>query len=255
MHARRSFKSDGIAQISAVTSWLRNTATSGTATSVVDMLNSSPATGTGTQAPACAASANGHPIITFDGSNDFLSWPLITATAGTPTWGFAAWIRPTSVTGLRTLLSAERNHSSADRLFLFMNGDDLVIDIFTSNGVSRRGAIADILVINTWQFITVEYDGNQSAEAAKCVITRNLTVQSLTFSNSSGTPPGSTMPATLVVPTGAQLIGLEDTTNLRPFVGSMGTNILTLGGAGGLSGGGLLTTTQRQFLRDLESPT
>lgn len=253
--SRRSFKSDGPAQISAVTAWLRNTTTTGTATSVVDMLNANPATGTGAQAPACAASANSHPIITFDGSNDFLSWPFIAATAPTPTWGIALWIRPTSVTGVRTILSAERSHASVDRLALLMSGDDLLLDVYTSNGVSRRGLKADILVINTWQFITAEFDGGQSTEALKCMLTHNLTAQSLTFSNSSGVPPGSAMPATLVVPTGAQLLGLEDTTNLRPFVGSMGTNIFSLGGAGGISGGGLLTATQRLFLHDLESPT
>jgi hypothetical protein len=260
--ARRSFKNDSQAQpvfspsqLSAVTAWLRNTATSGSVASVTDVLNVNPATQSTAANQPTATTLNALPALSFDGTNDWLAWPVIAGNAGAVTWGLAHWIKLATVGGLRTILGGEAvgTGMSGDRIWFTANGTDLLVDIFTSNGVSRRGTASGILSTAAPHFLSLEYDGGQATEAAKCTIWLDNVKQTLTFSNSSGVPPGSTMPATLVVPTGSYAIGIENiSTNLRPLSATFGSNIYALGGTGGISGGGLLTSASRLALMNFE---
>jgi hypothetical protein len=243
-------------QVSAVSAWLRNTATSGGVTSVTDLLNSNPAVqGPEANQPTGTTSANGLPCLSFDGTDDFLSWPIIANTIGSPRWGYAAWVRPATVSSVHTIYACRGlTGASATRLELQQNGTDLFVNVAISNVSIRRGTASAVFALNTWAFITVEYDGAQSSEADECIITVNGVKQTLAFVDDTGTP--GDMPDTLVQPTGNAAIGdIRVASPLLPWHGLIGPNQFILKGAGGISGGGLITAGQRTILMNFEAPT
>lgn len=245
------------AQVSAITAWLRNTATSGGITSVADVLNASnPAVqGPETNQPTGTTSANGLPCISFDGVDDFLAWPIISNTIGTPRWGYAAWVRPSLVLGVHTVYACRAlTGASATRLEIQQNNSDVFVNVAHSNVSIRRGTASAVLAANTWAFLTVEFDGEQAAETDECILTVNGVKQTLTFVNDTGTP--GDMPDTLVQPTGNAAIGdLRVSSPLQPWSGLIGPNQWIMQGTGGISGGGLLTAAQRASLMNFERPT
>lgn len=244
------------AQVSAVTAWLRNTATAGAVASVTDVLNSNPATqGTAGSRPTGTTSANALPCLSFDGTDDFLAWPVIANTIGSPRWGYAAWVRPATVSGVHTIYACRAlTGASATRCELQQNGTSIFVNIAHSNVSIRRGTATSVFALNTWAFVTIEFDGAQADEADECIITINGTKQALTFVDDTGTP--GDMPDTLVQPTGNAAIGdIRAASPLQPWEGLIGPNQFILQGAGGISGGGLLTAAQRTALMNFEAPT
>lgn len=245
---------DTLAVSADLVAWLHATATSGSVSSVTDVLNANPATQATAVNQPTAVALNSFPALSFDGVNDWLAWPLTAANNASQRWGIALWIKFGSVSGLHCLLTAARiSGASADRFDISQNGAGLFWDVYTSDGVSRRATMASGLDATTPKYVTLEYDGGQASEVDRCIITLGNVKQTLAFANSAGTPPGSTMPATLVAPTGAYAIGVQNiSTNLRPLSATIGTSIRVLGGGGGISGGGLLTSAQRAVLQNYE---
>lgn len=241
------------AQLSPVTAWLRTNATSGAVASIADVINVNPATqGTALNQPT-GTTLNGLPATSFDGSEDYLSWPIITATNGAVTFGFASWIKFGSVAATRRIFCCNSTNSGATAARLeFIRANDILLgDVYTNLFVSRRGqTAAGAAQATTAVFLSFEFDGGQALEADKFTIWINNVKQALTFSDSSGTPPGSTMPATLIQPTGS--IALGGITTASSLNSIWGRNQYTLGGAGGIAGGGLLTSAQRLALMNFE---
>jgi hypothetical protein len=238
--------------IPAVKAWLQNTATSGSVASVTDLLSVNPATqSTGAKQPT-ATTLNGFPALTFDSADDMLSWPIIPALNGSVTFGLAGWMKLATVTGgTRRLFSANGSTGASDARFeILLSTTALLVDVYTSTFTSRRGQNDTLLQSTTPFFLSVEYDGGQAAEADRLTVWVNNVKQTLVFSNASGTPPGSTMPATLTQITGTA--GLCGLTSSSFFNGTLGRNIYALGGAGGIPGGGLLTSAQRATLMNFE---
>lgn len=251
--ARRSFKSDLVGQVPAIMGWLRNSATSGSVASLTDVLLNNPATqGTAASQPT-GTTSNGLPVLSFDGTDDRLTWPFASNNNGSPRWGYAAWIRPALVAGVRTILGANLiSGASASKLEIQSNNTDLFVNVYVANFTTRRGTASAVLALNTWAFITVEYDGDQLTEPDECIITVNGVKQPLAFANDSGAP--NDMPDTLVQPTGTMTIGDHRAASpLTPWNGFIGTNQWILQGTGGISGGGLITSVQREILMRFEA--
>jgi hypothetical protein len=237
--------------ISGVAAWLRlqnATVTGSGYSSVPDVLSSNPAVqGTDARRPVNATAANGLPIATF--TDDFLDWPLVNGSNNqSPAWGLALWVKCTADGTPRRIWSAMTAQASANRAELNQDTNGargLHCDIYINNTSTRRGATQTTTTAGGWSFVTVEYDGAQATEAARCIVTIDGSVKTLTFSDANGTP--GAMPATLVQPTGSVYIGARDTVPNQPFVGSIGPNIYVLNRQ--------LTAAERTALMGFEQPT
>ncbi len=238
-----------------VSAWLRfsqGTVTGSGFSSVPDVLNSNPATqSTDAQRPASGTSGNGLTIATF--SNDFLAWPLVNGNNNqSPAWGIALWVRCTPDGTVRRLwsirLPGALGGASDNRIEICSDNNasrGIFVDIYTSTVTARRGAVQASFAASTWTFLTVEYDGAQSAEADECVITTGGAVRTLAFGDAAGTP--GDMPDTLIQPTGNAHLGAQTTAAGNPFVGDIGPNVFILNAR--------LTAAERTALMNFEAPT
>jgi hypothetical protein len=244
-------------QLSAVAAWLRlqqGTITGSGYSSVPDVLASNPATqSTDGSRPPNLNSSNALPRADFDGSADFLSWPAVSNNNQTTTWGFAGWFEMDTIAagqaGFICALPGATNRIDATR-----NGGDFLVDVYTSQFVARRANITSAFSAATKYFITFEFDGGGATEADRAVLTINAVVQSPTYSNGSGTPPGSTMPTSLISTAGPYIIGSR-TSGTGFLDGKMGPNLYILGSKMTGATQGLLTTAARAALMGFEQPT
>jgi hypothetical protein len=239
--------------LAPVSSWFRlsqGTITGSGYSSIPDALDgANPLTQTqDNRRPPAATSANGLPIITA--TTPCLTLPITAARANTTTWGLWGWFRPTTaadnVLSLHTIPG-----SSANRTFIWWNlsGTRLSVQIFASSTTSRLLDITG-LVPNTWQFLTIEFNGNRSGDA-RCIVTVNAAVPAQAYSTSTAV---TEMPAALAAVTGTgslMALGLSG-----PFyAGSWGPNFGFLGSAMPAATEGLLTPGARALLRNYQAPT
>lgn len=244
-------------EVSAVAGWLRlaqGTVTGSGYSNVPDFLNGgNPATqSVDADRPPSALSANSLPIMDLDGSTDFLSWPAAANNNQTVTAGFGFWFKPDVVTGTRGLITSIPG--ATNRVELLQLNGDLVVDVYISQFVSRRGTKAGVFSAGTWYFITWEYNGGGATDADKCTLTINSVVQTLTFSDSSGTP--GAMPATLVSTAGPHLIGCRiAASHTGCFDGKFGPHIYSFGSAMIGVTQGLLVPAARGSLMAYDQPT
>jgi hypothetical protein len=178
--------------------------------------------------PAVAASANGLPIMSFDGG-DSLVVPISAATFSTNTLGVGFWVKVTSTaTGIQQLISCTggAGGASVNSFELRTSNDKLQVsydDPLTSASVGRYGTtVSSVLVANTWAFVTWEYDSGAADDAAKCSVFVNGVKQTLTI-----LPFGSGAPAemtTLRSATGTMSIGCF-VPGTQQLTGSIGPHI------------------------------
>lgn len=222
--------------------------------SVPDLLNgSNPAVqSTDGNRPANILSANGQPIADFD-AGDFLSWAASTNNNQTAVGGFATWLRPESAAvAVRGILSALPG--ATNRVEIFSNGTTLIVNVHHSQFVARRATLTSAFAVNTWRFLTWEFDGSGADDAAKCVVTLDGVPQTLTFTNDGGSP--GAMPSSLVATAGPYFIGARGPSGAANFFdGQMGPYLWWLGGKMSGATTGLLTTTARDALMKLNRPT
>ncbi len=241
-------------QVSAVSAWLRlasGTITGAGYSSVPDILASNPAVQTtDVSRPPNLNSANALPRADFDGASDYLSWPAAANNNQTVTSGFAAWCEFDFVSAIVGIFAAFSGATT--RCELFLDGNDLCVNVNHSQFSVRRGTVADCFVAATKYFVTWEYDGGGANDAAKCTLTINGAVQSVTFVNDTGAP--NAMPATLVATAGPFLIGTR-LAAVGPLDGKIGPNIFILGSKMAGATQGLLTTAARAALMNFEAPT
>lgn len=243
--------------VSAITAWLRladGTITGSGYSSVPDKYASNPAVqGTDANRPPNLNSANALPRADFDGTADHLLWPAAANNNGTSFWGFAAWVEPDVVTaGIRGFLCA--TPGASNKIEVIRSAADLLVDVYHSQFVSRRGAVAAALSAATKVFLTTEFAADGANEAAQLTITLNASAQTVTFSDSSGTP--GAMPAALPTASGNITIGCRNSGGVTGFLdGKIGPNIWILGSRMAGATQGLLTTSARNALMNFERPT
>jgi hypothetical protein len=230
------------------------TQVSGAWSSIPDLFLANPATqGTAIQRPTVATSANGLPLWDNNGGDDVMLWPVAANNNQTSQWGLGFWLQLDGVAGVLGLASAVSS-SPANRYEFFVQNGLLGFDAFTSQFVSRRGALAGAVTAGPWYFITIEYDGTATGDA-RCTITIDGTPVTLTFSNSSGTPPGSVMPATLIAATGNHTLGARTAAGAQSMNGRYGPKFYVFGPKLAGATEGLLTAAARAAIKAYKQPT
>lgn len=237
--------------VPAVTRWLRFNKTTGTYATVSDQKGGADATQSTPGLQPAGATLNGLPAVTFDGSDDVLSEPLSAANNGTARRGVQFWFKPTTVTGIRGLVSSlTTSGGSVSSFELLQNGTSLQIYVFVSAFSVRLFSVANALALNTARHYSWEYDGGQASESDRCTLWVGGAKSTGTYSNDTGAP--NAMPATLLAPTGALSIGALASDGSNGALGTFGRNLVWLGGSGGISGGGLLSAADRAALLAFE---
>lgn len=222
--------------------------------SVPDVLASNPAVqGTDANRPTRVVSSGGAVTGDFNGTSQHLTWPVTTGgnNNSTSSWWLAGWFDLDSVTGLRAIW-ALASGSANDRLLLENSGSAVFADVYTSQGVSRRATVAGALALGK-QFLTFEFNGAPAAEADRAVWTKAASPLVSAFTNSNGTPPGSTMPTALVASNGVSAFIGSQTAALRFLDGRIGP-YLWIGTAMAGVTSGCLTPAARAGLMNLEAP-
>lgn len=245
------------AQLSAVSGWLR--LASGTITgqgysSVPDLLASNPAVqSVDADRPPAATSANGLPIMDLDGASDFLSLPAATNNNQTAAAGLVLWVKPDTV-GAGTSSIVSTIPGATNRFELMRDTTDLLIDVFFSQFVSRRGTVPGVFSAGVWVGLTWEQFCAGATDPDKCTLTVNGVVRTVNFTDSSGAP--GAMPGSLVSTAGPHLIGCRiSASHTGCFDGKIGPNIFLLGSRMTGATQGLLTTAARANILGFEVPT
>lgn len=202
-----------------------------------------------TSMPSLTRSSNGSPALSFDGTNDWM-WMPLNADRFVKSFGVAFWMRSSNLSGLHSLFMVNLSSgASVQKIECFTNNATIIVDVYTSAGVSRRGTTPTILETSKDSFVSIEFDGDQVLERDKLVMTVDHVKQGLTFSNSSGTPPD--MPAALRVAIGFMTFGVQNIlTNLRPFAGLIG-NVCFFVGPSENPGGGLMKSDTRRAIANI----
>lgn len=234
-----------------VSAWLRlaqATVTGSGYSSVPDVLTTNPAVqSTDARRPVNGTSANGLPIATL--TDDFLSWPLAAGNNGATKWGCAFWMNSTADGSVRRIVcirnSGGAGNASADKLEVaYQTGRGILFDAYVSNGNAWRARSNQ--VATGLHFWTVEYDGTQSGDANRAIITMDAAViGGTTFELAAGV--ATEIPATLTTPTGNIFLGASTTVPGNPFTGIIGPNFWILNAQ--------LSAAERAALMNFESPT
>ena len=209
----------------AVSKWMRLADRTDTGTlTIPDALGGSSATQASAGDKPTFSTQNGLPVADFDGSTNHLTEGIDSGNNQSPAAGLALWLQPDNHVGLRTIACGITTvGASANRFVLQQNGTTLFVDVYHSDAVVRRGEISGFFSADVPVFLTFEFDGAQTDEEDECILTKGTVVQSLSFSDSGGSP--GTMPDTLVQPTGTYAWGTQNTTtDLRNWSGLMGPN-------------------------------
>jgi hypothetical protein len=219
---------------------------------VHDILNpSSPITQTtDARRPPNATSNNGLPIIT--NAAGFLNVPVISARTNQTTWGFWGWFKQsTTADNAQSFTTASSTGCNVNRshVFFLTSGTALRFRVFATDATSRDNTISSLTAAQ-WNFFTVEFNGNRSADA-RSIVTVNATIPSQTYASVTGV---TEIPATLRAVTGnGSTVGLGSGGPF--FVGSVGTNFGFFGGAMSAASEGLLTQQARLALMNYQRPT
>lgn len=236
-------------------SWFRladpaSTITGSGYSSVADVLDpTSPATqGTDARRPPAATSANGLPILTV--TAQALAIPVTAARYGTTKWGFWGWFKRD--TGANNICSAGVTPGSdVNRLYIELALSSTVFRVEVANSDSSQFRFCDVSsgTINTWQFLTVEFNNAFAGDLAMCMSV-NGTAIAPSFSGALGTVPSS-----LRAITGNTSFGAFSSAAAFPFKGSIGGNWGFFKGAMAGVTEGLLTARARSDLMNFEAPT
>lgn len=244
--------------LSAVSAWLRvagGTVTGAGYSSIPDIMaaGGNPATqGTDAMRPPAATSANGLPLADFQG-NDVLSWPAAAGNNATAAWGIAFWVTLDSVAaGTRSFMTITPGGGTS-KVEVMQTGADLLVDVYHSDFVMRRGTVAASLSTGTPLFITGEFFGGGAADADKWTFTIGGVVQTVAFTDSGGAP--GAMPTAMIATAGPLLIGARTSGAAGGLDGRVGPNVWILGSRMAGATQGLLTTAGRAALMGLEAPT
>jgi hypothetical protein len=223
--------------------------------SLPDVLNANPAVqATNAKKPGLGTSANGFPILTFDGQR-MLQWPLTTANNNDSALGFAFWYKPGLVTDFQMPfgITAEAGSTAAYKFMFPQPTNALALKCFFSGFANgRNGQSSLVLNAGQWYFVTGEYF-NTGTEAVRHVLTIDGVVLPLTFSNDNAGGSGN-----LTTVTGNAIIGSTNTTGGLPALvtgSALGPNFYAFNAKMAGATEGLLTPIARRELMNFQAPT
>jgi hypothetical protein len=174
---------------------------------IVDVLNSNPAVQTDTdRRAAVGASGNGFPTMVFDGT-DVHRWPLsATINNMTTKLGFWFWYKPSSVTGVQTLINiaiATGGGIGSNKIEIFNNTTRIGSNVYVTNVTGRQGHTPLLsIAIGVWYAVYVQYDSSRGGDPNLVIFIDGVS-QTLSFVNIGA---GATLDV-LQSPTGNALIG------------------------------------------------
>lgn len=245
--------------------WLRNATFSGNVNSVPDLLG-----GASAVAGTHPLTGNADGTMTCTGSNgQTLLLPLSTATNGTTKWWISMHVRQRTFTNLSDLFnidSAGGGSASLRKCFCqgTTTGTSSPYEFHVFNVAAtqaRRGrTTGNPFTIDQWRHVTVELalnlessPGVPAADALRGVMTIDGVVQSLTITDSLGTP--GAFPTVMSTPTGSiTLFGNAANPGANYLVGDVSRNIIGGNGGMALATEGCLTPAARLALGSFERP-
>jgi hypothetical protein len=234
-HRRRQLVSGGagtsFSPETLATSWLRfgdpaSVVTGLGFSSVADVLGGSPAIQTvDAQRPPSATNA-GRTIAAC--VNDVLIWPLANARNNqSDKWWLSIWLRPTTVSGTKSvfIVNTSGGGASATRISCSIANTQVLMNIQENATDARRGISPTlVLAAGVASHLFFQFVGSGATEADRNRIFVNASPISLTF---AANPTSITTPATLIQPTGnAWLFGANAAAG-SPFIGDVGSSIIT----------------------------
>lgn len=210
--------------------------------------------------PANGASASGVAMATYDVAGDVIKTPQnVAALNDSINQLWYCWIRCTSIPGTtQEILSISNGFQAANlrRLnFELATAMNLRARVHLNQTQARQATTTVTLDLDVWHLVGIEYNGNQTGEENRCVLTLDAVVQASTFAD-SGTAGAGAMPATLVTTVGSALVGgfSDSDTAVNPFNGDMGAPLLAGNIASAGVTAGLLTQAQRNRLLTFMPP-
>lgn len=191
----------------------------------------------GSNGPTLGTS-NGQTIMTFDGSRH-LAWPMGGANNHTTLFGFALWLKTTSVASSFGEPFASWIGNSGRRLNITRNLANL--QIYTGpDDPSDVYETGSFFTANTWHFVYVSYDTSDQVRVWT-VSAGSAVEKSLTATTGDGVI-SDPLPAT----TGNYRIGAYDASDTDGWTGDIGRHIYTLNA--------VLTTAEIVALSGIHSP-
>lgn len=233
----------------AVTAWLRNS-TTGSVTSVPDVINGGNATQSG-------GAITGNADFSMSSSTGELLWPLIAANNGTAKFGVYMWIKRAGAGASQFPWAVDigTGGASARKTFHQKSGSNGVFRVYSapSSATARAGTVTNAFSsTGVWDLYGLELNlDSGGTEAQRAVYTIDGVVQTVSFADALGTP--GSVPVLMPTVTGNMVLFSQGNSNF--FDGTFGRNILVLGAAMSGATEGLLTQSARNDLVTFEPPT
>jgi hypothetical protein len=236
----------------ALTAWLRNSST-GTITSVPDVLNTNPATANG-------GTITGNADFSMSSSTGELLWALVTGqnngNVAKNQFAIYLWLKRLGAAAAQFpwAIDIGTGGASARTLFAQKSGTSQIFRVYNATATAaRNGTLTNVFTTTgTWNLYGWEFDlGSGGTEAQRAVFTINGVVQTVTFSDALGTP--GSVPTQFPSVTGNMALSSQGGTNF--WDGIIGRNIYVF--CAGMTGRteGLLTQAMRNTLVLHEVPT
>lgn len=243
-------------QVSAVTSWLRlsaSTQSAGEWTAWTDVLNVNPGVINAARRPAVAASANALPLSNFQ-SNDCVAWPITARNFNTSTFGVYLDVSPDATAGTQILWSIApgTNGSNHRAITTYFTGANWIIDCYISDANGRSFTFNTAAVAGTLKRYGIEYDASVTGDGC---LTATINGVITAASGVANIGAGGSLGA-FQAQTGNILFGnFSDGAASSALSGKQGPNVLVLTGKMAGASAGLLTTAARAALAGFEVPT
>jgi hypothetical protein len=245
--------------IPAVTAWFAvadAVVSGGKVTSIPDRMSANAAIqATDARRMVLGAAANGAPILQLAGSQ-VMTIPLSAPTNGATQWGLAMHYKANGATLCPLVIdSADGGSASSRKVQLYRFGG--VDRFYVYNVAGTQGRMAQVAALwpaLTWAFVTHELNlATGDPEASRCVISRDGSALTLTFTNQLGTP--NSMPVVVGTPTGSMTFGAANGSGLNGWVGDIGPHMFLLGSSMPGITAGLLKSSHRRILGAVGAPS
>lgn len=230
------------------TSWLWMSAGSGDQTTWPRLIGNHNAIANAARAPTAQADSS----LAFTAATpDVMAWQISGANFSTDYLAIYFWVKPTNVTGLKTLYSIHlgTGGASARSLEIKMNGSGLRLDVYAAVNHGRRHAFNNVFASGVSRLIGFEFNKDGSGDG-RVLATRDAAVLTAdSIADLSATPM---TPEILVNVTGAALLGNFNDSAVASdaYGGSYGRSLVVRSGSkmSGVTTTGVFTQTARNAL-------
>jgi hypothetical protein len=140
--------------------------------------------------PAAATSANGLPIMTWDGG-DVMPWTLITGNNATAEWGLQLWLKPSANVTSRQRLFKAFFPGATGKVQIDIVSGGYEINWYLDGTNGRQQLVAGAVTAGVWQCPRFQFRGAGSNDSERMQCFVNEVVKPSTYNN-IGTGPAMT---------------------------------------------------------------